>query len=109
MTIEKLRELGANVDEGLARCMNDEGFYLMLVPDALGRARYEDIDNRIRSNDLKGAFEAAHAMKGVLANLAITPLAEVVSELTELLRSGAEVDYTLLLDRMWEVYGRFEE
>ena len=31
LTIEKLRTFGADVDEGLARCMNNEGFYLRMV------------------------------------------------------------------------------
>ena len=31
LTIEKLKAYGANVDEGLSRCMNNETFYLRLV------------------------------------------------------------------------------
>ena len=31
ITIDSLREYGANVEEGLARCMGKEEFYLMLV------------------------------------------------------------------------------
>ena len=27
LTIEKLKEYGANVEEGLARCLNNEAFY----------------------------------------------------------------------------------
>ena len=36
LTIEKLREYGANVEEGLGRCMNNETFYLRLVNMAAG-------------------------------------------------------------------------
>ncbi len=35
LTIEKLRAYGADVDEGLARCMNMEDFYIGLVRKAL--------------------------------------------------------------------------
>jgi hypothetical protein len=31
ITIEGLKEYGANVEEGLTRCMNNEAFYLKLV------------------------------------------------------------------------------
>jgi hypothetical protein len=48
-------------------------------------------------NDLQAAFEAAHSLKGVLGNLALTPLLDPVKEITELLRSKTEMDYSELL------------
>ena len=35
LTIETLKEFGADVNEGLNRCMNNESFYLMLIGKAL--------------------------------------------------------------------------
>ena len=35
LTIEELKKLGADTDDGLQRCMNDEGFYLGLVKTVL--------------------------------------------------------------------------
>ena len=32
LTVEKLKEYGADTGEGLNRCMNNEAFYLRLVP-----------------------------------------------------------------------------
>ncbi len=109
MTVEKLRELGVNVDDGLARCLNDEGFYLALVPDALKRERYEELETKIRMKDLAGAFEAAHGLKGILANLALTPIMEPVDRITELLRTGTEMDYGPLIKEIWDAYKPFEE
>ena len=34
LSIDVLRRFGANVDEGLERCLDDEEFYLELVPGA---------------------------------------------------------------------------
>ena len=34
LTIDALRAYGADVDDGLRRCMNNEGFYLKLVEKA---------------------------------------------------------------------------
>ena len=107
MTIEKLRMLGADVDDGLTRCMNDESFYLMLLPEALKRDQYEDLEKKILEGDMNAAFERAHAMKGVLSNMALTPLAGKVSEITELLRAGTQMDYGPLLDEMWQIYESF--
>lgn len=108
ITVEKLKELGCNTDEGLARCLGDESFYLGLVPGAFEKERYEKLDKFIKEGNLSDAFEEAHALKGVLANLFITPLLEIINEITDLLRARTEMDYSSLLDRMWEIYGSFE-
>ena len=102
LTIEALREYGADVEEGLERCLNDEGFYLSLIPSSLEERDYKAIENAIASKDLTAAFEAAHGLKGVLGNLALTPLFQPVSEMTELLRSRTDTDYSGYLDAMWE-------
>ena len=102
LTIEQLEAFGANTGEGLERCLNNEEFYLGLIPPALDKSAYEELEKAIREKELKNAFEAAHALKGVLGNLALTPIYEPVSELTELLRGGADADYEELLKRIKE-------
>ena len=98
MTLDDLIAFGANVDEGLGRCMNNEGFYLRLVESLKGEKGFESLQAAIDAGDLDAAFEAAHALKGVLGNLAITPLFEPMSEITELLRAKEEADYATLVD-----------
>ena len=100
LTIDALRKFGANTQEGLGRCMNNEAFYLRLVNMALGDAGFEKLKEAIESSDKKAAFEAAHALKGVLGNLSLTPLYAPTSELTELLRAGTDADYPALLDQI---------
>ena len=109
ITVEKLENLGCNTAEGLERCLNDESFYLSLVPGAFEKKRYEELEGLIKKADLKAAFDEAHALKGVLSNLAITPLFDCISEITERLRAGDQGDYTALLSRMWEIYSEFEK
>ena len=69
MTLDDLIAFGANVDEGLGRCMNNEGFYLRLVESLKGEKGFESLKAAIDAGDLDAAFEAAHALKGVLAAL----------------------------------------
>lgn len=109
ITIEVLKEFGANTDEGLERCLNDEGFYLKLVPDSLKEEQYKKIEDSINAGDLDEAFEACHALKGVLANLALTPIFEPVDEMTELLRSRTQTDYSPMLKKMWEQRNKLVE
>lgn len=100
LTIEELRQFGANVEEGISRCMDDEEFYLELVDMALEDDGFEKLSEAVEAKKWKDAFEAAHALKGVLGNVALTPLYTPVSEMTELLRAQQEADYPALLGRI---------
>ena len=99
LTLDALRAYGANVDEGLGRCMNNEAFYLRMVGLALQDDGYALLGKALAENDLKSAFEAAHRIKGVVANLALTPILTPVSELTELLRHETPGDYQGLYEK----------
>ena len=90
LTVDKLRAFGADVDDGLKRCMNNEAFYLRLVNMALDDPGVAHLQEAAEDGDRKAAFEAAHALKGMLANLSLSPLAEPAAELTELLRAEGE-------------------
>lgn len=43
LTIQGLREYGANVDEGLRRCLNNEDFYIRLVGIAAADEGYDKL------------------------------------------------------------------
>ena len=49
LTVEKLREYGAAVDEGLTRCMNNEGFYLRLVKMELQDRNFDLLEQALQS------------------------------------------------------------
>jgi hypothetical protein len=88
LTIDALRRFGANTEEGLGRCLNNEAFYLRLVDMALDDAGYDALASAIANGEREAAFNAAHALKGSLGNLALTPIYAPVAGVTELLRGG---------------------
>lgn len=98
ITIEGLREFGADADGALGRCMNNEEFYLKHVNKALTDNSFEQLKEAIDSNDFDRAFETAHALKGVWGNLGLTPLYEPVAEMTDHLRIKEERDYSVFID-----------
>ena len=100
VTIAILQEFGANTEEALARCLNNEEFYLKLVEMGIHDEKFEQLGKQLADGDLDGAFETCHALKGVLANLALGPLGEVADEMTENLRSRMQMDYMPMYDRM---------
>lgn len=108
-TIEKLKGFGCHVEEGLERCMNDEGFYLHLVSSLVPDEKIDQLIEAVNSGDLQKGFEIAHSLKGVYGNLAITPLFNKVAEITELLRNKTETDYSVLLEEIKTLYTQFEE
>ena len=62
-----------------------------------GDPNFEKLYDAIEAGDLSAAFEAAHALKGMTGNLALTPLYEPLCRITELLRARTETDYTALV------------
>ena len=102
LTIENLKAYGANVEEGVKRCLDDEDFYIDLVISAIPDERIDELEMRINSGDLDKAFEIAHALKGMYGNISITPIYEPISEITEQLRSRNSIDYSQYLQRAKE-------
>ena len=94
LTVDRLREFGANTEEGLGRCMKNEALYLRLVGMVVDDRNYGKLSEALEAGDLKAGFEAAHALKGVLGNLSLTPIYEPMCRLTEMLRRPEEeADY----------------
>ncbi len=107
MNIELLARLGANTDEGVKRCAGNEMFYLKMVTKALEEERYRKLEESVLAKDLDAAFDEVHALKGILANLSLTPIYKPVEEMTELLRNRQDTDYSKLLEEMWEKRNSF--
>ena len=102
MTIDGLKAFGADVDEGLRRCMNNEEFYLKMVAKAAQNECFEKLDGAIKEGNLDAAFDAAHALKGVFANLALSPVRDPICKIVELLRSKTQMDYAPLVQKILE-------
>lgn len=96
LTIEKLQEYGVNTKEGLARCMNMEKFYFKMLGMGLKNDSFDKLEKYLAEGNLEEAFETAHALKGVVGNLAITPIFIPLSDITESLRAKKDLDYVAL-------------
>lgn len=96
MTLGQLSEFGADVDDGLKRCMNNEEFYLRMIAMALADPSFESLGAALEAGDLDKAFDEAHKLKGVVGNLSLSPIYDPLATLTELLRHRTEGDYAAL-------------
>lgn len=89
-------------DDALTRCMGNESFYFKLIGKAVEDKNFTVLEEAVAAHDLDAAFEAAHSLKGVMGNLALTPIYDPVYEITELLRARTETDYAPYLQTIAE-------
>lgn len=100
--IEQLKAYGVDTEQALKRCVNNEALFLKLINKVLDMEEFDKLKESINNGDLDNAFSYAHAIKGNVSNLEITPIKEPVAEMTELLRAKKDVDYTPYITKMDE-------
>ena len=88
-TAEFYAQIGGNYDEAKMRLMNDA-----LIQRFLGKfaATYtlDALSDAAKCHDGRAIFEACHAIKGVVGNLALTKLYNLTNDLTEKTRNLEE-------------------
>lgn len=84
--MEQLKKWGANVEEGLARMVDDEEFYDQCIQSFIEDSEFIHLKEFLDAKDYDNAFQSVHSLKGVSGNLSLTPLYQSFSQLTEALR-----------------------
>lgn len=84
--LEELKDLGANIDEGLERLGGNQALYERLLGSFLKTMETHRLAADFDAGDLAGAIEKTHAIKGTSGNLSITPLYEAYTDIVALLR-----------------------
>ena len=107
ISIEQLKNNGADVETGLSRCVGNKDLYLKLVNMGLSDKKFEELGTAITQNDLTQAFELCHALKGVIGNLALTPLFDALSQMTEKLRARENTNYSKMYSDILEIRSKF--
>lgn len=80
---------GFNVDEAMKRFMNNEKLWTKFLKKFIADDSYENLVEAMAEKDGEKAFAAAHTLKGITGNLAMSRLHVLVSEQTEHLRKEA--------------------
>ena len=87
--INKLEGLGVNLEETLERFVDNEDLYMRCLNKLLDDKNYAGMHDAINSNDATMAFDYAHALKGVSANLGLDKLYSEMKVITEVFRAGS--------------------
>lgn len=86
--LEGLQREGCKMDEALHRVLGDEDLLLELLQQAFVYEAVVPLGEYLRSGEAAQAFEEAHALKGVFANLGLTPLYDIMVRIVDPLRIG---------------------
>ncbi len=103
MTVKECYDKIGNYEEVVSRLMNDtivKKFALKFLNDP----SYDRLCQAVENEDYPEAFRQAHTLKGVTNNLALTPLCNISSEVTELLRDEQPHDVSDLMAQLKETY-----
>ena len=99
--LSQLVAWGCDVPGAMTRFLNNEDFYCTLLASVPEEKGFTELGVALKKKDTVAAFDSAHELKGVLANMGLTPLWEDACALVEPLRVGkltnTDANYAKLL------------
>lgn len=84
--LDALKEWGCDVDGALERFIGDMGLYEVCLKTVLSDKSFDGLGESLKSGEVKVAFDHAHTLKGVLANMGLTPMYDITVRIVEPLR-----------------------
>lgn len=87
-TKQRLEEAGIDVSAALERFMGNEALLERFLKKFLNDVNYEKLVTAINAGQREDALTAAHTLKGVTGNLAMTELFDLLTEQVAAFRAG---------------------
>ena len=88
---------GVDWPRTMDRFVGSEELYVECLDMLLADDNLPALRASLAAGDMKAAFDAAHTLKGVAANMGLAPLLTAVSIIVEPLRTDERMDYSPLL------------
>lgn len=88
MLLEELKNWGCDIDGALERFVGDEELYKTCLYTVLDDKAFSGLGEALYAGQVKEAFDYAHTLKGVLANMGLTPMYDITVRIVEPLRTG---------------------
>ena len=79
-----LTEAGINVDTALKRFLDDEEMYFEFLNSFVEDTLMSRLKQAVQNGSVDDAFEAAHALKGLCANLSIDSMSKMIVPMVEI-------------------------
>ncbi len=87
---EKLSAQGCDMEATMVRFLNDEEFYEQCFKKVIDDKDFDELKTALDNHDTVKAFECAHTLKGVIANMGLAPMSGVIHRIVEPLRRNEE-------------------
>lgn len=105
MTLEECYAvIGGNYQEFVKRLNGSEALAKRFALKFNSDQSYNQLLEYLQQQDWQQAFQASHTLKGVAANLSLTNLYLISSDICEQLRGGNSFDDKAKLDKLTYVY-----
>lgn len=109
MTVKECYSMiGADYD-ALCKRLGGEAMADRFAVKFLKDSSFSELGSALEKKDWNAVFSAVHTLKGVAANLSITPVEKTASELTEAVRGGKALENMSLYDNVSETYNKAVE
>lgn len=106
---EQLRDWGCDIDGAMTRFLNDEDLYVECLHTLMDNEAFTKLEESLNEGEIDQAFHWAHTLKGVLANMGLTPIYEVVARIVEILRAGSNENTMPIYREMMEQRAKLQE
>ena len=105
--LKTLQNWGCDVQDALGRTLGDEEFLLSCIQQVNEDPAFAELGEQLARGEVQAAFDSAHMLKGIIANMGLTPLYEQITQIVEPLRmgngTGLEPAYERLMQKKHEL------
>lgn len=103
MTVKECYAIVGNYDDAMSRLMKEE-LAARFLKKFENDTSYNELKAAYEAGDIEGIFSASHTLKGVAANLSLTNVQSIASEITELYRDRQEHDMGDRMEKLEKEY-----
>lgn len=107
--LQELKSWGCDIDGAMERFIGDEELYETCLHTVLEDKAFAGLETALREGKTEEAFDCAHTLKGVLANMGLTPMLDIVVRIVEPLRAGRVENLLPLYEELSAAKARLAE
>lgn len=86
--INALEQMGCDMKSTLLRFLGDEEFYAECLKDMLADEGFARLGKELEAEETEAAFATAHMLKGIISNMGIQSMFDIIVQIVEPLRGG---------------------
>lgn len=85
--INELTSLGCDMEGTMERFLNNEELFFKCLGKALNDKSFKELGTSLEEKNCETGFDHAHNLKGLIANMGLTPMLDEIVKIVEPLRN----------------------